>query len=200
MAFTIASPAPPVLQSDTFEIQRQKINNLYNAIANGGNGGGIKQWTWLAQPKIIWIGNAAGYDASTTFGVLRGALNAAATGFSGQTGLGNFILASNVYNWTAGYFAPIDSGFLNLTTTLQGVTPAAVELYYLGRDDTDNWNGQATYVQNSSSTIIKMSLENAGGIIARNANLSTPDGTIRIYRYGDADLYGSVIAVTGYYA
>lgn len=28
MAITITSPAPPVLQSDTFEIQRQKINNL----------------------------------------------------------------------------------------------------------------------------------------------------------------------------
>ena len=200
MAFTIASPAPPVLQSDTFEIQRQKINNLYNAIANGG---GIKQWTWLAQPKIIWIGSITGWDASPTFGVLRGAFNAAATGFSGQTGLGNFTLASNVYDWRNAshdvYNTPIDSGFLNLTTTL-GVTPAAVELYYLAWDDTDNLNGQATYVQNSSSTIIKMSLENAGGIIARNANLSTPDGTIRIYRDGDADLLGSVIAVTGYYA
>jgi len=34
MSLTIASPAPPVLQSDTFEIQRQKINNLAQAITN----------------------------------------------------------------------------------------------------------------------------------------------------------------------
>jgi len=49
MAITIASPAPPVLQSDTFEIQRQKINNLSAGFTSLSS-------AVSSTPTCVWIG------------------------------------------------------------------------------------------------------------------------------------------------
>jgi len=57
MAITIASPAPPVLQSDTFEIQRQKINNTAAAFTSLSS-------AVSSAPTCIWIGYFASGEVS----------------------------------------------------------------------------------------------------------------------------------------
>ena len=59
MSLTFASPAPPVLQSDTFEILRQKINNMYSAFTASGI-------YYLSTPVIVAYATNAGNLAGGT--------------------------------------------------------------------------------------------------------------------------------------
>jgi len=108
MSLTIASPAPPVLQSDTFEIQRQKINNLAQAITN---------LTLLSTPFAM-IGDVGTFNQGEDVGIFQPSYNTSG-------------LTSPVYNaWTS-----VNLNSLSLSVIPNGVY---IQIWNFDRQNGEN--------------------------------------------------------------
>lgn len=188
MALIIPSPAPPVLQSDTFEIQRQKINNLATALTSPTYN------TDLTYPYIHSV--SFSYRSDDRMQLYCGAFGMAARGTYGNnsyTGYTFKAIYESAYSCYATYLNGSIYGYYGLP--VQGMTLA-----------TDNAGGNdyygLLYDVNGSALVIQF-MTSSGVIKTHSYQTQSVTAPLRTNTYTSlAPTYGyapvATIGIQGY--